>query len=840
MTRRPDIINKAKASSHPLKAGRFYTGTVTSVLSTGKINVKIPELGTSYGPLVPLNTTSATHYAVGDNVKCAFADEFFNELLVFGSTRIKDDVFATQDYSVQRFASTGERDSSTPTPAEGQVVYILDSDELQIYNGTEWITVIDTGNSENITAATLVATSASIGTLTVTSASTLTVLGSATLSSSTTIGNVSSTEIAYLDGVTSAIQTQINTKSPTANPTFTGTVVLPSTTSIGNVTSTEIGYLDGVTSALQTQIDTKSPTANPTFTGTVTIPALSVSGNATITGNLTINGTTTTVNSTTTTVDDPIITLGGDTAPASDDNKDRGIEFRYHSGTAASVGFFGYDDSTESFTFLTGATNSSEVFSGTRGTLDVGATTVRASATQDGIVIAGRSGGTSSYAVTVTPTTLSANRTLTFPDTTGTVVTSGDSGTVTNAMLAGSIANNKLSNSTISGIALGSNLATLTLNVSGTGLSGNTTYNGSAAATFTVTSNATSANTGGAIVARDASGNFSAGTITATLSGTASNVPASGITGQAGMWTSAARPGPYRLYRNDHDSAYNIQATWDGSTYWYLRGYLNDTYHAPCRVGYSESAGNSSTVGGLSVHSGRNNGANQIVRTQENGYILCGYINSDSGYNENNASSPDRVWGSNAGGDSYLRTYRTTSLDCGSVGGNTPQTSGFNGGLAVRYSGDARLDSNYFVGYGTVGVGTGASINLRRRSADGYFLIEGSRAEYKRDIEGIDINTAIDILKSLNPVKFHWKDEFDGPEHDNPLMQEIRQQNKEYGFLVEDVEASSPELVTYLDDNDDKTPTPMMWQQNGVIALLVKTVQNLIARIENLESIGAQ
>ena len=92
-----------------------------------------------------------------------------------------------------------------------------------------------------------------------------------------------------------------------------------------------------------------------------------ISSNLTITGNLTVNGTTTTVNSTTTTLDDPIITLGGDTAPGSDDNKDRGVEFRWHNGTAAKVGFFGYDDSTGYFTFIPDATNTSEVFSGTQG-----------------------------------------------------------------------------------------------------------------------------------------------------------------------------------------------------------------------------------------------------------------------------------------------------------------------------------------------------------------------------------------------------------------------------------------------------------------------------------------
>ena len=95
----------------------------------------------------------------------------------------------------------------------------------------------------------------------------------------------------------------------------------------------------------------------------------------TVTGDLTVSGTTTTVNSTTVTIDDPIFTLGGDTAPASDDNKDRGIEFRYYTD-AAKIGFFGYDDSASEFTFLTDATNTSEVFSGT--VADVRVATVKA------------------------------------------------------------------------------------------------------------------------------------------------------------------------------------------------------------------------------------------------------------------------------------------------------------------------------------------------------------------------------------------------------------------------------------------------------------------------------
>jgi hypothetical protein len=64
---------------------------------------------------------------------------------------------------------------------------------------------------------------------------------------------------------------------------------------------------------------------------------------------------------------------------------------------------------------------------------------------------------------------------------------------------------------------LGSGNAELTLQTSGIGLSGSQIFSTATDATFTVTSNATDANTPGTIVARDGSGNFSAGT--ASLSG---------------------------------------------------------------------------------------------------------------------------------------------------------------------------------------------------------------------------------------------------------------------------------------------------------------------------------
>jgi hypothetical protein len=132
----------------------------------------------------------------------------------------------------------------------------------------------------------------------------------------------------------------------------------------------------GATSNVATISLTANTASSGTGSGTLVVTGgvgiggnLNVGGNFVLTGNLTVNGTTTTVNSTTTTLDDPILTLGGDTAPVADDNKDRGIEFRYFD-TAARVGFFGYDDSSGKYTFLTNATNTAEVFTGTKATLD--------------------------------------------------------------------------------------------------------------------------------------------------------------------------------------------------------------------------------------------------------------------------------------------------------------------------------------------------------------------------------------------------------------------------------------------------------------------------------------
>ena len=68
------------------------------------------------------------------------------------------------------------------------------------------------------------------------------------------ISNSADISISKIANLTSTLAS----KAPSAAPTFTGSVVLPETTAIGSVTKDEIGRLSGVTSSIQTQINTVS------------------------------------------------------------------------------------------------------------------------------------------------------------------------------------------------------------------------------------------------------------------------------------------------------------------------------------------------------------------------------------------------------------------------------------------------------------------------------------------------------------------------------------------------------------------------------------------------------
>ena len=124
------------------------------------------------------------------------------------------------------------------------------------------------------------------------------------------VANVTDTEIGYLDGVTSAIQTQMDLKAALASPTLTGVPLAP-TASAGN-NSTQIAttaYADAAVAAIvdsapatlntlneladalgddanfaattATSIGLKAPLASPALTGTPTAPTAAAATNTT-------------------------------------------------------------------------------------------------------------------------------------------------------------------------------------------------------------------------------------------------------------------------------------------------------------------------------------------------------------------------------------------------------------------------------------------------------------------------------------------------------------------------------------------------------------------------------
>ncbi len=132
---------------------------------------------------------------------------------------------------------------------------------------------------------------------------------------------VSATELNYVDGVTSAIQTQLNAKAPLASPDLTGTPTAPTATAATNTTqiattafvcgevaalvasagstldtlneiATALGNDPNFATTITTTLGTKAPIASPTFTGTVTIPTGASITTPTVAGGINHSGST--------------------------------------------------------------------------------------------------------------------------------------------------------------------------------------------------------------------------------------------------------------------------------------------------------------------------------------------------------------------------------------------------------------------------------------------------------------------------------------------------------------------------------------------------------------------
>ena len=167
------------------------------------------------------------------------------------------------------------------------------------------------------------------------------------------VSDVTSTELGYLDGVSSAIQTQFTAAETRRTNNIAGaisTVLTSDLTAsravvsgsggkieVSAVTSTEVGYLDGVSSAIQTQLDAKAALAGATFTGQVNF-----NDDAVVTGNLTVNGDTITANAVNTVVQDQFLALSNGGTNSTD------VGIFYNRGTSGNAAIW-YDASAYGF-----------------------------------------------------------------------------------------------------------------------------------------------------------------------------------------------------------------------------------------------------------------------------------------------------------------------------------------------------------------------------------------------------------------------------------------------------------------------------------------------------------
>ena len=288
-----------------------------------------------------------------------------------------------------------------------------------------------------------------------------------------------------------ATQVQFRRGSRTENNAFTG--------ALGEVTvdttNDTLRIHDGSTAG---GIEIVNVSATQTLTNkTLTSPTISaptITGNATgvnltLSGDLTVNGTTTTIASTNTVISDNLIELNNGAASNANDS---GIVIER--GSTGDNAFMGWDESADKF--IVGTTTATGASTGdltiTSGTL--------VAATFEGNVTGNVTGNADTASALSSAVTVALSGDVTGS---ATFTSAGDTATISTTIAANSVALG--TDTTGNYVATGA--------TSGNGISGSVSSEGG---TFTVTSNATNANTASTIVFRDGSGNFSAGVITAT------------------------------------------------------------------------------------------------------------------------------------------------------------------------------------------------------------------------------------------------------------------------------------------------------------------------------------
>ena len=382
---------------------------------------------------------------------------------------------------------------------------------------------------------------------------------------------------------------------------------------------------------------------------------------------------------------------------------------------------------------------------------------------------------------------------------TGTVVSTTDTGTVTSTMiLDGTILNADIN---ASAAIVDTKLATIA----------------TAGKVSNSATTATNANTASAIVARDASGNFTAGTITAALTGAASsNVLKAGDTMTGALVVPLA-------------SAATPSLTFTGD--------LNTGIYSP---GADQLAVATNGTGRLFINSTGLVGIGTTSPTDSNGFGTCIDIRSSTG------------------AAIYLRDSDDTTNDTFVIGRDNSNSylSSNSGNIVIENNGSerARIDSSGRLLVGTTdasqasGTGVkllpggqvwcvGSSGDVYSHYNGGYkFYVSGagvvnatsgtitviSDQRFKENIRNLD--DGLTSILALQPRKFDWKEGRGSGAKD------------ERGFIAQEFEQVFPDLISQWKDEAPDGEEPYKAVRADLIPVLVKAIQEQQAIIEGLEA----
>lgn len=191
----------------------------------------------------------------------------------------------------------------------------------------------------------------------------------------------------------------------------------------------------------------------------------------------------------------------------------------------------------------------------------------------------------------------------------------------------------------------------------------------------------------------------------------------------------------------------------------------------------------------------------------------------------------------NASGNVAANTSLTTSgyIEAANfVQANSPATAIYapNGTISAgnELVAQSVVRGTYFIGSGGA---TDTGTDVVRRS-DGYYLRKASLRELKDNIE--ELTGSLEIIQQLSPRMFNWKPRDTDP--DNIHTTQIKRIHKSRGFIVDEVQAVSDELVHWeiLENDGVQSLSPIMWKTDDFIALAIQSIQELSAIVTNLEN----